>query len=146
MHHLATFPSQCSLILESIAHDKITIRHNNKWSILEHLGHLLDLDELPSRRIAEILAGKEVLSSADLQNKNTWDNDYNNQNMYTIGERFMQSRKELVELFHSVPENKWLAKSFHERLNRHLSILDLAYFQGQHDQYHREMMLHLAST
>ncbi len=145
LHHLASFPSQCSINLESIPHEKFTLRRDNKWSIQEHLGHLLDLDDLPSRRIVEILAGNEVLTPADMENKSTWSNDYNSQNMYEICEKFMQKRRDLVELFNSVPENKWLDSAFHERLNRHMSILDLAYFQGQHDHYHQEMMLHTGS-
>jgi len=145
LHHLGSFPSQCSIVLESIPHEMFTERHENKWSIQEHLGHLLDLDDLPSRRIVEILAGNEVLSAADMENKITWENNYNDQKMLEICEQFMKKRKNLVELFNSVPEEKWLDSAFHERLNRPMSILDLAYFQGQHDQYHQEMMLYTAS-
>ena len=145
LHHLASFPSQCAIVLDSIPHDKLTFRRDDKWSIQEHLGHLLDRDVLPARRIVEILAGNEVLTPADMDNQETWDQEYNSQNIYDICERFMKKRKELVDLFNSVPESKWLDSAFHKRLNRHISILDLAYFQGQHDHYHQEMMLHTAS-
>ncbi len=145
LHHLATFPSQCSITLESIPHEKLNVRHDGKWSIQEHLGHLLDMDDLPSKRIIEILADKSVMTAADMDNRHTWDQNYNDHNIYEICERFIGRRRILVDLFKSVPEEKWLASANHERLNRQMSILDLAYFQGQHDHYHQEMMLYLAT-
>lgn len=144
--HLSTFPSQLSITLESIPHDKFTVRHDEKWSIQEHLGHLLDLEELPSVRVQEILEEQPILSPADMTNRKTWERNYNEENMYDLCERFMARRAELVEQFRSVPEDQLLNRGFHLRLGRHMSILDLAYFHCQHDRYHHEVIMYLSTA
>ena len=143
LHHLTSFPSQCAIMIKEIPDEKYTVRHDGKWSIQEHLGHLLDLEELPATRIQEILDGKETLTPADMENRATWDANYNDQNLLEICERFIQRRRQLVDQFNSVPDDQWLNSGFHERLQRNMSVLDLAYFQCKHDQYHYDMILYL---
>jgi hypothetical protein len=52
-------------------------RAGDAWSIQEHIGYLLDLDALHSGRLDDFLAGAEVLRTADITNRKTWDAHYN---------------------------------------------------------------------
>jgi hypothetical protein len=44
---------------------------NDKWSVKEHLCHLVDLDPLNNRRLNEYLNNAEALSAADIENRAT---------------------------------------------------------------------------
>ena len=55
----------------------LTRRDGDSWSIQEHIGHLLDLDELHISRLDDYLAGAEVLRAADMENRKTWQSDHN---------------------------------------------------------------------
>src|SRR5262245_31129187 len=52
-------------------------RDGDAWSLQEHIGHLLDLDELHAGRLDDFLAGAEVLRAADVTNRRTWETGYN---------------------------------------------------------------------
>jgi len=146
MLHLKTFPSHLALTLREISKDKLTTRQDGKWSIQEHLGHLIDLEDLPTLRVKEILQGKDTLTPADMSNKNTWDKNYNEKNLYGLCESFIERRNKLVKLLAGFSDSQLLKWTYHERLHRNMSILDLTYFQCQHDHYHHEMIMHLASS
>jgi hypothetical protein len=86
-----TPPEQLSVVLERLrgtparVEEKIraltpamlTRRDGDAWSIQEHLGHLLDLDELHLARVDDFLAGAETLRAADMQNRKTHEADHN---------------------------------------------------------------------
>jgi hypothetical protein len=57
--------------------DLLTRRDGDEWSIQEHIGHLLDLDELHTGRLDDFLAGAEVLRAADMTNRKTWEAHHN---------------------------------------------------------------------
>jgi hypothetical protein len=46
------------------------------WSIQENIGHLLELESVFGRRIDDFLAGKPILSAADMSNRATADADF----------------------------------------------------------------------
>ena len=48
--------------------DHLRMRHKSNWSILEHLGHFSDLEELHDGRIDDFKAGLPVLQAADMNN------------------------------------------------------------------------------
>src|SRR5262249_36820675 len=47
------------------------------WSIQEHAGHLIDLDELHYGRLSDYETGAKELRPADLQNKKTYEARHN---------------------------------------------------------------------
>src|SRR4051794_15391520 len=49
-------------------------RLNNKWSVKQNIGHLAEVDQIPNKRMDEMIAGKEVLAPAvfEPQDYNPW--------------------------------------------------------------------------
>ena len=84
LRHLSVFPGRCATALEKLPSFRLKKRYEEKWSVLENLGHLVDMDDLSSARIGEILGGRKELTAADMGNRKTWDNNYNEWNFYEL--------------------------------------------------------------
>src|SRR5512143_644622 len=66
-------PARCREMLAAVPPALLAARPGPRsWSMQEHLGHLLDLDELHDGRIDDYLAGRPVLRAADTTNQKTW--------------------------------------------------------------------------
>jgi len=114
----------------------LTRRDGDKWSIQEHVGHLLDLEPLGMRRLDEFSAGRESLSSADLENRKTWEANHNARAIAEILAAFRSARSEFVQRLESFNEAFILRTSRHPRLKRPIRVLDLAFFIAEHDDHH----------
>jgi uncharacterized damage-inducible protein DinB len=114
----------------------LTRRDGDKWSIQEHVGHLLDLEPLGMRRLDEFSAGREILSPADLENRKTWEADYNARAITEILTSFRSARSEFVQRLESFDDNFIQRTSLHPRLQKPIRVLDLAFFIAEHDDHH----------
>ncbi|MEL6356132.1 MAG: DinB family protein, partial [Bacteroidota bacterium] len=54
------------------------------WSILENIGHLIDLEELWQGRLTDILGGEKYLREWDLENGKTYQANHNSQQPDTL--------------------------------------------------------------
>src|ERR687889_1012020 len=52
-------------------------KNGDEWSIQEHAGHLVDLDELHDGRLDDYASRLEVLRPADLTNRRTFEAGHN---------------------------------------------------------------------
>ena len=106
------------------------------WSIQQNIGHLIDLGYLPMRRIEQILAGEEVLIGADMSNKQTNEADHNRRDINELLAEFRKERATLVAKFESLDESDWARSALHPRIKQPMRIVDIAYFDSEHDDYH----------
>jgi hypothetical protein len=106
------------------------------WSIQENVGHLLDLGYLASRRIEQILAGEKELIAADMSNEKTQVARHNQREIVELLAEFRSERAGLVRKFESLSEVDWGKSGLHPRLKQPMRIVDIAYFDSEHDDYH----------
>lgn len=106
------------------------------WSIQQNIGHLLDLGFLPRTRIEQILAGEHTLIAADMTNKQTNEADHNARPIADLLAAFRSDRIELVRTLESLSEADWGRSAVHPRLQQPMRIVDIAYFDAEHDDYH----------
>jgi hypothetical protein len=114
----------------------LTRRDGKGWSIQENIGHLLDLGYLPMQRIDEILEGKGVLVAADMANRKTHDANHNARVIDDLLTEFRSHRGSLVARFESLDESCWSQSALHPRIKLPMRIVDIAYFDAEHDDYH----------
>lgn len=115
-------------------------RLNNKWSIKEHIGHLIDLEELFIARLHEIKARKEVLTPADIQNKKTESTNYNTFPVTDLIEHFARKRLELTNILSHLEDSTQQFGAFHERLGLKMRPVDVGFFAAEHDDHHLAIM------
>jgi uncharacterized damage-inducible protein DinB len=130
-------PARVEDRLGGLSRDLLTRRLDGKgWSILENLGHLIDLGYLPPRRIDEILAGAAVLTAADVSNRKTNEADHNAKELGELLRAFREDRARLVARFERLSEADWGKFALHPRIQQPMRIVDIAYFDAEHDDYH----------
>jgi hypothetical protein len=106
------------------------------WSIQENVGHLIDLGYLPIQRIDQILAGEKELIAADMKNQKTNQARHNDREIRELLAEFRADRTRLVARFESLSEEDWAKSALHPRIKLAMRIVDIAYFDSEHDDYH----------
>lgn len=122
--------------LAKISERKHTVKPDNGWSILEHIGHLSDLEPLWQIRLEEILSGKEFMSSADLQNTKTNEAGHNNKSFQQLITEFSALREQTLKMIESLNEEEIYRSSLHPRLKTPMRTMDLFLFVAEHDDHH----------
>jgi uncharacterized damage-inducible protein DinB len=129
-------PARLEDRVKSIVPEIRTKRDGERWSIQENVGHLLDLEALVSRRLDEYLAGAEALHAADMSNRKTHEADHNGRAMAAILTEFRTRRMQLVNRLDNLAPETFAVIAHHPRLNVPMRLVDMLYFQAEHDDYH----------
>jgi hypothetical protein len=129
-------PARLEDRVKGIASEILTKRHGDRWSIQENAGHLLDLESLFSQRLDEYLAGATSLHAADMSNRKTYEADHNQVLMQTILDHFRAQRTLLADRLDSLRSQTFAAVAHHPRLNTPMRLVDMLFFQSEHDDFH----------
>lgn len=116
------------------------------WSIKQNLGHLIDLGYLPLGRIDQILAGEKTLMGADMTNAHTNNANHNATPILDLLEKFRVERAHLVRRFEALAQSDWSKAAMHPRIQQPMRIVDIAYFDSEHDDYHLARMRYLMNS
>ena len=114
------------------------------WSIQEHIGHLLDLDELHDGRLDDFLAGAEVLRVADMTNRRTHEARHNERPIDDLLQAFRRERESFVARLDAWDERLISLTALHPRLRQPMRVIDMAFFTAEHDDHHLARMTELA--
>ena len=129
-------PARLEDRVKSIDAEILTRRDGERWSIQENAGHLLDLESLVKQRLDEYLAGAKALHAADMSNRKTYEADHNQLLMTTILADFRAQRTELVNRLDQLEPQTFAATAHHPRLDVPMRLVDMIFFQAEHDDYH----------
>jgi hypothetical protein len=133
-------PARLEELTKNLSEEILIFKPEGKWSIKEHAGHLIDLEELGERRLDDYLDGKEILSPADMSNKKTYETDYNQKNIKEILKEFRNAREHIVSRLENLTKVQASLTSIHPRLNQKMRIIDWVYFMSEHDDHHLTSM------
>jgi uncharacterized damage-inducible protein DinB len=114
----------------------LTRRDGDKWSIQEHVGHLLDLEPLGMGRLDDFSAGEKSLRPADLQNRKTYEANHNAKPIHDLLASFRSARSEFVQRLDTFDEAFIQRSALHPRLKIQMRVIDLAFFVAEHDDHH----------
>jgi uncharacterized damage-inducible protein DinB len=123
-----------------------TRRAGDQWSIQEHAGHLLDLDELHLGRLDDYESGAKVLRAADMENRKTREANHNARPLEDLLRDFRRERGAFVARLAAWPEEHREAAAIHPRLDRPMRVVDLAFFVAEHDDHHLARMTEIAEA
>lgn len=114
----------------------LTNQLDGRWSMQENAGHLLDLEPLVQQRIGEYLSGATTLHAADMSNRKTYEANYNEVSIESILSSFRSQRTAVVALLESLAPEVFERAALHPRLNVQMRLVDMVYFQAEHDDFH----------
>ncbi len=145
LERLRGTPARLEERLTGLDPDVLRRRHDGDWSIQEHAGHLSDLEPLWIGRVADLVAGRSPLRSADLENRATWEADHNQREVETILADFRMQRTALIARLEGMGTEALTASSRHPRLDQAMTAVDLAFFVAEHDDHHLATITRLLS-
>jgi len=111
-------------------------RFGQSWSIQENVGHLLDLEPLWAGRLDDFLQQTPQLRATDLENRRTWDADYNLQSLAAVLADFRSARMAFVAQLERLSETQLRLTAVHPRLQQPMTVTDHAFFVAEHDDHH----------
>ncbi|HKQ50939.1 MAG TPA: DinB family protein [Pyrinomonadaceae bacterium] len=129
-------PARLEDLVRGLPLEILTRRNNDKWSIQEQAGHLLDLEPLGMSRLDDYEAGRDTLHAADTSNRRTHEANHNADAIDHILAAFRRERTEFVRRLDSYDEAFIQRMALHPRLSMHIRPLDLAFFIAEHDDHH----------
>ena len=129
-------PARLEDLTRGLPAEILTRRADDKWSIQEQAGHLLDLEELGMKRLDDFEAGRETLAAADMTNRKTNDANHNANRLENILAPFRQERMEFVRRLDSYEQKFVEQTSLHPRLKQKIRVIDLVFFIAEHDDHH----------
>src|ERR1700741_2400608 len=129
-------PARMEDLLAGRKPETLIAQVDGRWSMQENAGHLLDLESLVSQRVDEYLAGNTVLHAADMSNRKTYEASHNAVPAASILTSFRTARHELVNRLESLDAGVFAHSALHPRLNVQMRLVDMLFFQAEHDDYH----------
>jgi len=136
IERLVGTPARLEEKFKTIPSDFLTIRVNNKWSIKENVGHLIDLEPLWQGRLEDILTGKRELRAADLQNRKTDLANHNDKPLEELLSDFRQIRAQTMVMLEKIDASAVFKSALHPRLKTPMRTMDLFLFVAEHDDHH----------
>lgn len=129
-------PARLEDLLAGLTPETLTAQVDGRWSMQENAGHLLDLESLVAQRIDEYLAGAEALHAADMSNRKTYEASHNELPVDSILKAFRSARHEIVQRLENLDADVFARSALHPRLNVQMRLVDMLFFQAEHDDYH----------
>ncbi|MFH2037165.1 MAG: DinB family protein [Candidatus Zixiibacteriota bacterium] len=137
-------PARLEEKVRGLSKDVLTYSEGESWSIMQQIGHLVLVEGLWLKRMADYKNNAKTLFAADLKNTKTKSIDFNQADLNELLKEFRSQREKFIELLDTVPENEVEKTAFHPRLEKPMRIIDHAYFAAEHDDHHLAKMTDLA--
>ena len=129
-------PARLEELVRALSPNILTTKHGDGWSIQEHVGHLIDLDELHEGRLEDYAQRLATLRPADLSNRKTYEADHNAARIEDLLARLRFARTRFVRRLEALTEDEASASALHPRLNQPMRVIDMALFVAEHDDHH----------
>ena len=122
--------------MNKISAQNYIINIEGKWSMLENIGHLIDLEPIWQGRLEDIINNEIVLRAADLSNAKTNLANHNNKTFGQLISLFKDIREITIQKLERLSQKELLKSSLHPRLKTPMRIVDLFLFVAEHDDHH----------
>lgn len=129
-------PARLEDMLHGISNVRMLYREGTTWSVQEHVGHILDSEELWLGRVEDFVNRRPELRPADLQNNKTYLANHHLHDLTQILREFRRARGWLVQAIENCDGELLERTAIHPRLNKPMRMVDHAFFIAEHDDHH----------
>lgn len=133
-------PLRITKIIEPLDENILINKPNGKWSIKEHIGHLIDVEELWEKRLEQFLFAEKDLIAADMTNQKTTYANRNDTDIDELVKQFIIVRSKFVAKIEHLTEKEVGLTALHPRLNKPMRLIDMIYFVAEHDDNELALM------
>jgi hypothetical protein len=106
-----------------------------KWSALERIGHLVEIEALWDARVSDFLRGAETLTPADPYNPPAFSANYNALPAAEVLAAFRTAREALLARLDALGPEDFARTALHPRLKQPLRLVDALCFAAEHDDH-----------
>jgi uncharacterized damage-inducible protein DinB len=143
---LRVTPARLEEALRGISHEILTRKAQEKWSVQEHAGHLVDLEPLWFARVGDYVAGSDQLTVTDLNNRKTDEANHNARSVELILTDFRAARERLLKRVDELEAQVFARAIPHPRLKVPMRLVDHLYFVSEHDDHHLARIFELVNA
>lgn len=129
-------PARLEEMVRSAGQEVLIRKEDEKWSVQETAGHLLDLEPLWLARTEDFIAGATDLTTADLSNRKTHEAQHNERAMPDILGEFRAARGKLSQRVSDLGPEMFERTALHPRLKTPMRLVDHLFFVAEHDDHH----------
>jgi len=129
-------PARLEEVLRGREREVLIRKEGGAWSAQEHAGHLADLEELWLSRVEDYVAGRELLTVADLRIRKTDEAGHNGRVLEEILAEFRAARGRLLTRVEGLDAGLFGRAIPHPRLKTPMRLVDHLYFVAEHDDHH----------
>jgi len=110
--------------------------HGDSWSILENVGHLLQVEGLWAARLDDFETRRPELTPARFETWRVGEAQFNRRAARDLCAAFRTARGHLVDRLERLDDAVLDVVARHPRLDRPMRIVDLMLFIAEHDDHH----------
>jgi uncharacterized damage-inducible protein DinB len=136
IERLNSTPARVAELVAGLSEDVLRQKPPDSWSIQQHVGHLISVEDLFTGRLDDYKAGLEELRPADMSNLSTEHAGYNELPLEVLLAGFRSARERTVLRLESYPPEAFAKAAFHKRLGVTKRLVDSMFFFAEHDDHH----------
>ncbi|MFM9986816.1 MAG: DinB family protein [Flavobacteriales bacterium] len=140
VEHLKETPSRLHELVSNLPAEVLVHKPNDKWSIQEHIGHLLCIESLWIARLDDLVLGHESVRPWNGTNADTDAARFNEQNIISILRDFRNIREMHTTMLSEMEEKAEILVANHPGNNKKLRLVDHVWMMLNHDQHHLEIL------
>jgi len=146
LERLRGTPARLEDRTQGIRPDLLKKADDEKWSIQEHVGHLLCTEALFLGRLDDYEAGMAELRPADMANQRVRQANFNSRSMAEVLQEFRGERGKLIVRLDGFLAESLQRSAWHARLGIQMRVSDMVLFQAEHDDHHLARITYLIRT
>jgi len=136
LERLRGTPARVEDRLRGVAPEKSQAGSAGSWSILENVGHLLQVEGLWAARLDDFEAHRQELTAARFESWRVGEARFNRRAARDLCASFRTARLHLVTRLEGLDDEILRVVARHPRLDRPMRLVDLMAFIAEHDDHH----------
>ena len=130
-------------LMDLAAHEpieRLSLRRQGSWSVLEHIGHLIHLQDRMDERVDDYAAQRTCLCRIDLSDQERILSGFTSRALGDVLEEFRLKRVYFVERIQGLDPGAMRHQALHPCRPDRMSVSDMVLYLAEHDDHHMVLM------
>ena len=136
LERLLGTPNRLFGLLRDVPPERVQLRLQGKWSVLEHIGHLLVMQDRMRVRVEDWQRLSERLTPIDLADQAPYVEATRQRDLGDVLEEFRLTRNAFVRAVSQLPRPVLGHFALHPCLERRMRPMDMCLYLAEHDDHH----------
>jgi hypothetical protein len=135
IQRLVAFPQQLMQVVEALTEAQLRFKPANEWSVIENIGHLIDIDELYVGRVDRILAEERPAFPRFEPDPIVAAKGYQQMNSHDVLQQFITTRQATIDGLSTIEPDE-LGRAGIHAVYGEMTLQRLVEQLANHDQKH----------